>query len=301
MKVTTWNVNGIRARQEQVLEWLSIEQPDVLCLQEIKASPEHVPEPLQAHAAYWSYWHGHKGYSGVALLLRKEHFPDPPVFSHPAFDHENRIVAVEANGALVASIYVPNGGKDFPAKMRFLEAMAQFAFEARGKGRALILCGDFNVARTVKDVHPSLNKPEQIGQTEPERALIEQIVAEGLVDLGRKFEPDNDRLFTWWAPWRNMKEKNVGWRLDYVLASEALALKATRCEVSREFGTSDHGPVAVTFDLPLAQRKEPGPAEERPQPKGQLGLWSLRQLTRELSPTASRQLSSGPPLPPIAS
>ena len=272
MKLTTWNVNGVRARQEQVLEWLSTEQPDVLCLQEIKASPEHVPEGLSALPGYWSYWHGHKGYSGVALLLRKERFPSKPAFTHPDFDHENRIVGVELDGLFVASIYVPNGGKDFPAKLRFLEAMVRFAADARAQGRAVVLCGDFNVARTVKDVHPSLSKPEQIGQTEGERALIEQIVGAGLVDLGRKFEPDNDRLFTWWAPWRNMKEKNVGWRLDYVLASEALAAKATRCAVFREFGTSDHGPVAVTFEVPIPERKELVEGVDAPRVAGQLEL-----------------------------
>jgi exodeoxyribonuclease III len=247
MKVTTWNVNGIRAREAQVLEWLHRETPDVLCLQEIKASPEHVPASLCALEGYWCYWHGHKGYSGVGFHLRKTLFPEKPAFAHPDFDHENRIVTVELGPWVLASIYVPNGGKDFAAKIRFLEALEQFVSQIHAQGKQVVLCGDFNVARTERDVHPALRKPEQIGQTPQERALIERLLGQGLIDLGRHFDPDNDRLFTWWAPWRNLRQKNVGWRLDYVFASEAVARTATGCVGLREFGSSDHAPVTATF------------------------------------------------------
>jgi exodeoxyribonuclease-3 len=111
-----------------------------------------------------------------------------------------------------------------------------------------VLCGDMNVARTDMDVHPKERKPGIVGQRADERALIEQILAHGLVDVHRALDPDNADLFTWWAPWRNLKQRNIGWRLDYVLASEALAARATSCRVLREFGTSDHGPVIAVFD-----------------------------------------------------
>ena len=248
MKITTWNVNGVRAREAQVFDWLKLEQPDVLCLQEIKASPHQVPVSLTSIDGYWAFWHGNKGYSGVALHVSKALSPVPPRFFHPEFDHENRIVAVELAELIVASIYVPNGGKDFPAKLVFLEALERFVAQAHRTGKKLILCGDLNVARTVKDVHPELVHPAQIGQTPGERALLEQILGHGLVDLGRSFAPDDERLFTWWAPWRNCRERNVGWRLDYVLASQSLAGQARRCTVDREFGTSDHGPVTAVFE-----------------------------------------------------
>ena len=150
--------------------------------------------------------------------------------------------------ATVASIYVPNGGKDFPAKMRFLEALDAYAAEFQASGLPLILCGDLNVARTDMDVHPKERKPRAIGQLPEERALIERILSRGLVDVHRQLEPDNADLFTWWAPWRNMKQRNIGWRLDYVFASQALAARATSCVVQREVGTSDHGPVVAVFD-----------------------------------------------------
>jgi exodeoxyribonuclease III len=248
VKIVTWNVNGIRARQAQVQELIDREQPDVLCLQEIKAAIDQLPVWLCDVEGYWCYWHGGKGYSGVALLVRKSASPDQPAFTHPDFDFEHRIVTVQVTQATVASLYVPNGGKDFPAKMRFLEAVDAFAAQFQAAGQPLILCGDLNVARTDMDVHPKERRPNIIGQRPDERALIERILGRGLVDVHRIFEPDNPDLFTWWAPWRNMKQRNIGWRLDYVFAAETLASRASSCVVQREVGTSDHGPVVAVFD-----------------------------------------------------
>ncbi len=200
---------------------------------------------------YWCYWHGGKAYSGVGLHVSKAIAPQRPAFSHPAFDYENRIVAVEVPSdrgpVTIASIYVPNGGKDFPAKMRFLEALDEYAASFHGNARTLVLCGDLNVARTDMDVHPKERKPRAIGQLPEERALIERIISRGLVDVGRALDPANDGLFSWWAPWRNMRERNIGWRLDYVLATEALARRAASCPVQKDVGTSDHAPVVATF------------------------------------------------------
>jgi exodeoxyribonuclease-3 len=255
MKVVTWNVNGIRARQAQVLELAEREQPDILCLQELKAKPEQIPEALCNLAGYWCYWHGAAAYSGVGLHVRKERFPEAPEFSYPPFDHETRIVQAtlvsRTLGALVvASIYVPNGGKDFAAKLAFMSAMEGYVAAHHDAGQTLILCGDLNVTRTDRDVHPKERKPNAIGQRPDERALLERILGHGLTDVGRALDPDNDNLFTWWAPWRNLRQRNIGWRLDYVLASEIVAPRATSCPVLREFGSSDHGPVIATFDEP---------------------------------------------------
>ena len=247
MKIATWNVNGIRARQTQVQEWMERERPDVVCLQEIKAAADQVPDALCAMEGYWCYWHGDKGYSGVGLHVSKVVAPERPVVTHPEFNYENRIAAVDVGGVTIASVYVPNGGKDFPAKMRFLEAVETYAASFQAGGRQLVLCGDLNVARTDKDVHPKERKARAIGQLPEERALIERILGRGLADVGRALDPDNDRLFTWWAPWRNLRQRDIGWRLDYVFASTALAARATACPVLKEVGTSDHAPVVATF------------------------------------------------------
>ena len=247
IKVGTWNVNGIRARQAQLQDWIERERPGVICLQEIKASQDQIPVWLCELEGYWCYWHGTKGYSGVALHVSKSLAPERPVFAHPAFDYENRIVTAEVDGITFASIYVPNGGKDYPAKLRFLEALRQYTGELHAAGRAAVLCGDLNIARTDMDVHPKERKPRAIGQLPEERALLEGIIGNGLVDTSRALEPANDQMFTWWAPWRNMRERNIGWRLDYVLAAGAMFDRVESCVIQREFGTSDHGPVIATF------------------------------------------------------
>jgi exodeoxyribonuclease III len=248
MKIATWNVNGIRARDAQLQEFIEREQPDVLCLQELKASLEQLPVWLCQLEGYWCYWHGGKGYSGVGLHVRKDTFPAEPKCQHPQFDYEHRIVTAELPAFTIASIYVPNGGKDFPAKMRFLESLELFAAEHHASGRPLVLCGDFNIAPAEMDVHTKERKPNSIGQLPEERALFQRILGHGLVDVHRRMEPENAEIFTWWAPWRNMRQRNIGWRLDMVLASEALAATAISCVVLREFGSSDHGPVVAVFD-----------------------------------------------------
>jgi exodeoxyribonuclease III len=247
MKFATWNVNGIRARQAEVQEWIERERPDVVCLQEIKASSDQVPAALCEMEGYWCYWHGGRAYSGVGIHVSQTFSPDRPIFVHPDFDYENRIVAITVGDVTVASVYVPNGGKDFPAKMKFLEQMDAYAATYQSSGRMLVMLGDMNVARTERDVHPKERKPRAIGQLPEERALVERILSRGLVDVGRRLDPDNDGLFTWWAPWRNLRQRNIGWRLDYVFASEGLASRATACAVQKDVGTSDHAPVVVSF------------------------------------------------------
>ena len=253
MKIATWNVNGIRARQGQLLDWLATEKPDIVCLQEIKASLDQLPFELRDVEGYWSYWHGEKGYSGVALLVSKALVNASLSCSHPGFDFEQRIacatLVTPLGEIMLASIYVPNGGKDYEAKLRFLDALDAFTADAEREQRLLILCGDLNVAREERDVHIKLRKLNQIGTRPDERALLERVISHGLVDVGRSLDPDNDNLFTWWAPWRSLKQKNIGWRIDYVLASSALAARASSSIVQRELGTSDHGPVVVTFDV----------------------------------------------------
>jgi exodeoxyribonuclease-3 len=247
LRIATWNVNGIRARVHEVAEWAEREKPDVVCLQELKATADQIPSLLCDLPDYWCYWHGYKAYSGVALHVRRSMAPDRPQFTHPEFDHESRIVTAVIPGLTVASIYVPNGNKDFAAKIRFLEALDAFAASFAVKAEPLVLCGDLNVTAAEIDVHPRERRPGVVGQRPEERNLLRSILGRGLVDLGRTLDPGNDRLFTWWAPWRQMRERNIGWRLDYVLASTALAARATACPSYRETGTSDHAPVVATF------------------------------------------------------
>jgi exodeoxyribonuclease-3 len=245
VRIATWNVNGIRAREGQVLSLVERERPDVLCLQEIKAPTARVPAALCDLEGYWCLWHGATAYSGVGLHVRRALAPVRPAFAHPSFDVETRIATVEVGDVVVASVYVPNGGKDYAAKLRFLEDLERFAADIRAAGRSLVIAGDLNVARTDMDVHPKERKAGVIGQRPDERALLERLLSHGLVDLGRALHPEDAGLFTYWAPWRNLRQRNIGWRIDYVVASAALAAGVARCEVLADFGTSDHAPVVA--------------------------------------------------------
>ena len=244
MKVATWNVNGIRARASQLAEWLDREWPHVVCLQELKAERSQIPELCNTDD-YHAYWHCCKGYSGVSLQVRKDLFPGDPVYSHPPFDMESRIVQVELGDLVIASVYVPNGGKDYPAKLNFVHQLIEWTRRLRAEGREVLICGDINIARTDMDVHPKERKPNAVGQLPEERTLFQMLLDAGLDDVGRSFDPDNPGLFTWWAPWRNMRQRNIGWRLDYMLASPGLRASATSCVVQADVGTSDHAPVVL--------------------------------------------------------
>ncbi len=251
MKVVTWNVNGARAREAQILELIAQEQPDVLCLQETKATSEQLPASLYGLMAlpeYHARWHGAGGYSGVAILLKKAMF-EAPKFSHPSFDMESRVVEATVGTRTFVSMYAPNGGKDYGAKIQFFDSLVAYAETAAKEGRELLILGDVNIARADIDVWKSQRKEGLIGQRPEERALLEAILDKGkLVDVGRTLSPDDDMLFSWWPYWRNARQRNHGWRIDYALVSATLAARAKSHTVRIDFGASDHGPVVVVFD-----------------------------------------------------
>ena len=246
MKIATWNVNGIRAREAQLCDWLERDLPDVLCLQEIKAERAQIPERCH-HVDYHVYWHGMRAYSGVSLHVRKDLFTTDPAFTHPDFDMESRFVQVSLGNVIIASVYVPNGGKDYPAKLNFMKRLAEWSTDQHRQGRDLIICGDLNVARLDIDVHPRERKADIIGQRPEERQLFAAMMGDHLADVCRDLDPSNEGLFTWWPPWRNMRQRNIGWRIDYILASKSIAARVQSCTVLSDIGTSDHAPVMMTF------------------------------------------------------
>jgi exodeoxyribonuclease III len=163
MKIATWNVNGIRARQAQFCEWLARERPDVVCLQELKAEPGQIPEQCKV-PDYFTFWHGMRAYSGVSLHIRKGAFETEPAFSHPEFDMESRIVQAAFGNLVLASVYIPNGNKNYPAKVDFVHRLIAWSRGLAQQGKELVLCGDMNITRTEMDVHPKEKKPMAIGQ-----------------------------------------------------------------------------------------------------------------------------------------
>jgi exodeoxyribonuclease-3 len=187
-----------------------------------------------------------RAYSGVSLHVSKALHEGPLEFAHPAFDMEARIVQVALRNLVVASVYVPNGGKDYVAKLQFLNDLAAWTNELHASGRDVIICGDLNVAHADIDVHPRERKPDIIGQRPEERAIFDRLLDRHSVDVARALHPDNAALFSWWPPWRNMRQRNIGWRIDYILASRSIADRVTECVVLADVGTSDHAPVMMT-------------------------------------------------------
>ena len=161
----------------------------MVCLQELKAEPAQIPEQCKL-ADYHVFWHGLRAYSGVSLHIKKSLCDVEPSFSHPEFDMESRIVQVALGNLVLASVYVPNGGKDYAAKLAFMTRLAAWAKRLHEEGRELVLCGDINIARTEMDVHPRERKPGIIGQRPEERELFQSLLGEHLVDVGRALDPD---------------------------------------------------------------------------------------------------------------
>jgi exodeoxyribonuclease III len=227
--------------------WAFQEKPDILCLQEIKAAPDQIEIDTCSLPGYRNFWHGQKGgYSGVSIHVN-EMLPDP-VFTIPPFDMETRVLCATIDKLRVVCVYAPNGGKDYEAKLRFYEAMIAWTEAEIATGHDLILTGDLNIAHRDIDVHKSQRKTEAIGQKPEERALFDRLLGTGLVDIGRAKHPDDEKLFTWWPYWKSARARNLGWRIDYVLATQTLATRATQATVAREVGSSDHAPLIITLE-----------------------------------------------------
>ena len=250
MKIATWNVNGIRARQGQVLDWLAAEQPDIVCLQELKAHIDQLPFELRDLEHYYAGWHGDKGYSGVGLLVKRSIVTTPPVFTHPPFDFERRVISAELDfgrgPVLTSSFYVPNGGKDYDAKIRFLTDMDAWAAAHMAAGQAILFCGDLNVAHTELDLaNPKPNRGKK-GFTDEERAGFQAFLEAGFLDTFRLFTSGNGH-YTWWSLASGARARNVGWRIDYVLVSAALRRRVKAAAIHADVLGSDHCPVSITL------------------------------------------------------
>jgi exodeoxyribonuclease III len=249
MKLISWNVNGLRAcLNKGFKEFFDAIDADVFCIQETKMQPEQMVASIEG---YYQYWNSavKKGYSGTAVFTKELPVKVTYDIGVEAHTGEGRVITVEYDKFFLVNCYTPNAQEGLARidyRMRWEDDFRAYLKELDGT-KPVVVCGDLNVARTDQDVHPKERKPDAIGQRPDERERFERLLAQGLVDLGRTLDPANDAMYTWWPPWRHMRQRNIGWRLDYVLASAGLARRAAECQVQREVGTSDHAPVAVTF------------------------------------------------------
>ena len=254
MKIATYNVNGVNGRLPVLLRWLNESQPDVVCLQELKAPNEKFPEQAILDAGYTAAWHGQKSWNGVAILAKRNYeirdirkgLPGDPE------DEQSRYIQATVNGIVIVCLYFPNGnpapGLKFDYKMAWFKRLITRARSLVKLKAPVILVGDYNVVPTEMDAH----KPERwvndaVFFPEP-RAAFQRLLKQGWIDAIRELYPDR-KLFTYWDYFRNSFNRDAGIRMDHFLLSPNLAKRLKNGEVDRHVRgwekTSDHAPVWI--------------------------------------------------------
>lgn len=253
MKIATWNVNSLKVRLPQVLEWLKGHGPDALCLQETKLEDHNFPRAEVEAAGYVPLYSGQKTYNGVAILTR---FPAAdPVTAIPGLDDpQKRVLAATVGGARVINLYVPNGesvnSDKYRYKLAWLEALTAWLRVELARHPQVAVLGDFNIAPEAQDVHDPKQWEGQVLFSEPERAAFGALLGLGLQDAFRLF-PQPEKSYTWWDYRMNAFRRNLGLRIDHILLSPALASACSACVIDREprkaERPSDHAPVVAEF------------------------------------------------------
>ncbi|MBS0347525.1 MAG: exodeoxyribonuclease III [Proteobacteria bacterium] len=260
LRVVTANLNGIRsASVKGFLTWLGQQDADVVCVQELKAQlPDLTPE-MSTPADMTGYFHcaAKKGYSGVGIYTRKA--PDRIVegLGHEEFDLEGRYLQADFGNLSVVSLYLPSGSSSEErqaAKFRFMDLFLPHMAELRASGRDVVICGDWNIAHQAIDLKNWRSNQKNSGFLPEERAWLSRLFDEqGWVDTYRRLHPEaTDACYTWWSNRGQAWAKNVGWRLDYQIATPDLGARAVRTAVYKDERFSDHAPLTVDYDLPFA-------------------------------------------------
>ncbi|HEX7021952.1 MAG TPA: exodeoxyribonuclease III [Trueperaceae bacterium] len=255
LKVMSFNANGIRsAVRKGFHEFLEAEQPDVICLQELKAHEVDIPAPAMPYQGCW-HCAEKKGYSGVGILSRQP--PDQIVagIGREEFDREGRVLRADYGSLSVLSVYIPSGttgSERQGVKMKFLDAFYQHTAGLLAEGRELIVCGDFNIAHQKIDLKNWRANQKTSGFLPEERAWLDQYLDLGLLDTFRELVGPEEAVYSWWSLRAGARERNVGWRLDYQLATPKLAATATCARIPRDPALSDHAPVLLEYDTGLS-------------------------------------------------
>jgi exodeoxyribonuclease-3 len=256
IRLFSWNVNGLRAcGRKGFREWLDAERPDVLGLQETRALPEQLEAELREPEGYEVWFHPaeKKGYSGVGLYSRVQ--PESVVLGgldEERFDSEGRLIIADYGSFLFYTGYFPNGGNDLsrvPYKLDFSEAVLQHAEAQRKAGRAIVICGDVNTAHEEIDLaNPKSNK-KNTGFLPEERAWVSRFIGHGYVDIFRHRNPDVTGAYTWWSNRKGVRERNVGWRIDYFFISPDLLDRVVDTRIHADVMGSDHCPISLELTL----------------------------------------------------
>lgn len=256
LKVVTWNVNSIGVRLERLLALLKRLNPDIVMLQELKCLEEKFPFPQIREAGYEAYVSGQKTYNGVAILSKKT-LADVEIGMTPFYDDSAaRIIRGKLDDLLFVCCYVPNGqevgSEKFNYKIHWLKGLHELLHSYLAKNTPMIIGGDFNIAPEDRDVHDPLLWKDKILCSKSEREIFNGLLKMGLIDTFRKHHP-NEGLFSWWDYRALGFQKNLGLRIDFILASDNLAPKCTGALIDRDERKgekpSDHAPVIAEFNL----------------------------------------------------
>ncbi|RUM65466.1 MAG: exodeoxyribonuclease III [Sulfurimonas sp.] len=254
MTIISWNVNGIRAvANKNALQWIDEHEPDILCLQEIKALPEQIPDKLFTHEMPYTYINSaeKKGYSGTMIFSAIE--PDA-VSTCPWIDHarEGRIIEQHYEDIVLLGVYFPNGQKDeerLHYKLKFYDDFLAHCEQLRHEGKSIIICGDVNTAHTEIDLtHPKANANTS-GFLPIERIWIDKLIAHGYVDTFRYVHGDVRERYSWWSYRAGARAKNIGWRIDYFFISDDLCEYLEDAFILDDITGSDHCPVGISLSL----------------------------------------------------
>ena len=250
VNILSWNVNGIRAVYKKgFLDWLQASSPDILCLQETKAAPEQLPDALREPPGYSSYWNSasKKGYSGVAVYSKEKPVHVETRLGIPRFDEEGRFLALTFPKFTVLNVYFPNGKQNeerLRFKLDFYDTFLGCAEEIRKKTSALIFVGDVNTAHNEIDLARPKENEKVSGFLPVERAWIDKAVSYGYVDTFRALNP-NAVQYSWWDLKSRARERNVGWRIDYVFVAGEIRPRVKNAFILTEVLGSDHCPVGI--------------------------------------------------------
>ncbi|MDI9617769.1 exodeoxyribonuclease III [Methanothermobacter sp.] len=254
IKIISWNVNGLRAvYRKGFLDWFMEEKPDILCLQETKASPEQLPRRLRYVEGYRSFFTPaeRKGYSGVAMYTRIPPKSLREGFGVERFDIEGRIQVADFDDFLLYNIYFPNGkmsDERLKYKLEFYDAFLEDVNRERDAGRNTVICGDFNTAHREIDLARPKENSNVSGFLPVERAWIDKFIENGYVDTFRMFNKEPGQ-YTWWSYRTRARERNVGWRLDYFFVNEEFAKNVKRSWILSEVMGSDHCPIGLEIEV----------------------------------------------------
>jgi len=260
LRIISLNLNGIRsAWSKNVLPWAASQQADIVCLQELKAQlPDLTPEMMAPNGMH-AFYHcaEKKGYSGVGIWCKQA--PDRVVegFDGGEFDAEGRYIRADFGNLSVISLYLPSGSSSperQEAKFRFLDLFFPQMLALRAEGREIVLCGDWNIAHQAIDLKNWKSNQKNSGFLPEERAWLSRVFEElGWVDVYRRLYPDaGDACYTWWSNRGQAWAKNVGWRIDYQIATPGIAAFAQKAEVYKAERFSDHAPLIVDYDFKFA-------------------------------------------------